>query len=360
MNSRLIFLPFVFFVLHSCNKESDNEQRIESTYKGSYKNVNYSETLIGEFLPGVYEEEQIPEELKNLEYGRIEIDFTYNGGGLTYFAPLFYYGSVNKNQNDDYSEEPQFHLAVEIGHYNVIPARVEYLFYTICTYNFPQYCRDTYFPIIPGMNYSVVIDKKPEGIILQLKEGNNILNIFPHAFFPDSVQMFFKDVTSYTNAHKGDSLKNVLMVGKGFAGIEKGIHEYNGEIFKLKIYEYHVSDEDYEYEMLCVRNQHTENQHITYTVNDKLFGKDKYIILRHEFQPYRFESGKMIPDGEIKTREKERIRNNTEMNYLIKKEEIGFYKIFLKTVDEDGNVLTSTTNPFEVWVYPKEWMFEFY
>ena len=37
-----------------------------------------------------------------MEYGRIEIDFRYNGGGLTYFAPLFYYGSINKNDSDDH------------------------------------------------------------------------------------------------------------------------------------------------------------------------------------------------------------------------------------------------------------------
>jgi hypothetical protein len=295
-----------------------------------------------------------------LEYGRIEIDFIYDGGGQMYFAPLFYYGSINKNNNDDTIEEPQFHLAIEIGHYNVIPTRVEYLFYTICTYNFPQYCRDTYIPIIQGEKYTVVIDKKPEGIILQMKKDDHILNIFPHAYFPDSTQMFFKDVTSYTNSHKGDSLQQVMMVGRGFSGIERGIHHFNGEISAFKIYKYELGDEDYNYEIYYTRNQLIEDQHINYIIQDKQADDDKYIILSYEFQPYKYETGELIPFGEKQTGEKAKYRNNKQLNDIISKEDIGFYKIHLQTTDEEGNVLRSTVQPFEIWVYPNEWGFKFY
>src|SRR4030042_6379047 len=133
------FLIVLSTFLSGCTKDDDGIKWIESTYSGSYKNLAYTESLVGEFNPGIYTEAQIPADIMHMEYGRIEIDFRYNGGGLTYFAPLFYYGSMNKNNGDDFAEEPQFHLAVEIGHYNVIPMPVEHLFYTICTYNYPQY-----------------------------------------------------------------------------------------------------------------------------------------------------------------------------------------------------------------------------
>jgi hypothetical protein len=357
--------PFPLLVLlcaflSGCTKESNDINRIESAYSGSYKNVTYTESLVGDFSPGIYKEDQIPADIMNMEYGRIEIDFRYNGGGLTYFAPLFYYGSINKNDSDDYTEEPQFHLAVEIGHYNVIPMPVENLFYTICTYNYPQYCRDTYFPVLQGIEYSLVIDKKPEGIILQLKEGTSIVNIFPDAFFPDSVQMFFKDVTAYTDAHKGDSLQKVMMVGKGFAGIERGIHDFNGEVSGLHIYKYALQDEDYEYELLRVRNQHTANQQITYSIRDKRFDDDKYIVLKYEYRPYKFESDVLVPNGAMQTVEQDKVPNNRQLNYRIKTDDMGFYKIHLQTVDENGNILGSTKQPFEIWVYPREWDFEFY
>ena len=130
MNAVKSILWLIFFCafLSQCTKEDNDVIWIENTYSGSYKNLTYTESLVGEYGPGIYTEDKIPADLMQMEYGRIEIDFRYNGGGLTYFAPLFYYGSINKNDSDDLVEEPQFHLAVEIGHYNVIPTPVEYLF----------------------------------------------------------------------------------------------------------------------------------------------------------------------------------------------------------------------------------------
>lgn len=361
MAKRLIYLLLLITGLVSgCNKDTDSDNWIISSYTGTYKNFEYSESLIREFTTGIYEDNAIPEEVKQLHYGRIEIDFQYNGGGLTYFMPLLYYGSMNKNSFDDYAEEPQFHMAVEIGHYNVIPFPVEYLFYTICTYRQPQYCRDTFSPAMTGGNYSFSIDKKPEGMILQLKKGDNILNIFPHAFFPDSAQLFFKDVTSYINRNQGDSLKKVLMVGKGFAGIEKGIHDLNGQVTSLRIIKYTVSDTDSGYELEKVRNQHSENQLLTYTPHDNLSGNDKFIILKYQFYPYKFVTGELIPDGEMQTGESARIQNNQSASCHLETSHIGFYKVIISTVDKDGNTLRSSEKPFEIWVYPKEWDFEFY
>ena len=209
MGKKFIYLLLFISVLiaDSCKKVSNTDNWIISDYSGTYKNIEYTESLVKEFATGIYEENAIPEDIKQLQYGRIEIDFQYNGGGLISFMPLFYYGSMNKNNSDNDVEEPKFHIAIEIGHYNVIPFPVEYLFYTISTFREPQYCRDTYSPVITGGNYTFIVDKKPEGMILQLKRGGNILNIFPHAFFPDSTQMFFKDVSAYIDRNKGDSLK---------------------------------------------------------------------------------------------------------------------------------------------------------
>jgi hypothetical protein len=343
----------------SCKKDTNSINWVLSNYSGTYKNIEYSEALIREFTTGIYQENDIPEDLKQLKYGRIEIDFKYNGGGLIYFAPLMYYGSTNKNNNDDLVEEPKFHMAIEIGHYNVIPFPVEYLFYTICTFNYPQYCRDTFVPVFTGKNYTVIIDKKPEGMTLQLKSGENIQNIFAHAFFPDSSQMFFKDVTSYTERNKGDSLKKVLMVGKGFAGIEKGIHELNGQVTSLRIFKYSISNTNTGYELKQVRNQHTENQHVIYTAVDNLYGNDKFIRLEYQFYPYKFVSGELIPNGAMQTGEVARIPNGQSSNGYLKSENIGFYKVNLHTLDKDNNILRSTSKPFGIWVYPKEWDFEF-
>ena len=361
MGNRFTYLFLLITALVcSCKKETNSDNWIISNYSGTYKNIEYSENLIREFTAGVYEENAIPEDIKQLQYGRIEIDFQYDGGGLIYFMPLMYYGSMNKNSFDDDLEEPKFHMAIEIGHYNVIPFPVEYLFYTISSFRQPQYCRDSFSPVITGGDYTFIIDKKPEGMILQLKRGVNILNIFPHAFFPDSSQMFFKDITSYIDRNKGDSLKKVLMVGKGFAGIDKGIHNFNGQVTGVRIYKYTISGTDSGYELKQVRNQHTENQQVIYTAQDNLSGSDKFIILKYQFYPYKYVAGDLIPAGEMQTGESAELKNGQSSSCYLKSSDIGFYKVNLYTVDKESNILRTTTKPFEIWVYPKEWDFAFY
>ena len=101
-------VPFILLLgalLSNCTKEGEEPDWIESTYSGSYKNITYTESVAGEYGPGIYKGDQIPADIMHMEYGRIEIDFRYNGGGLTYFAPLFYYGSMNKNDDDDWNSE---------------------------------------------------------------------------------------------------------------------------------------------------------------------------------------------------------------------------------------------------------------
>ncbi len=344
----------------SCKKDPDSGNWVISDYSGTYKNIEYSENLIREFTSGIYEGYDIPEDIKLLQYGRIEIDFQYDGGGLIYFMPLFYYGSINMNNNDDAAEEPKFHMAIEIGHYNVIPFPVEYLFYTISTFRQPQYCRDTFSPVITGGNYTLIIDKKPEGMILQLKNREKILNIFPHAFFPDSSQLFFKDITSYIDRNQGDSLKKVLMVGKGFAGIDKGIHDFNGQVTSLRIIKYSITNPDSGYELKQIRNQHTENQQVIYTAHDNLSGNDKFLILKYQFYPYRFVAGELIPDGEMQTGESAEMKNDQSATCYLKTTDIGFYKVNICTIDKENNILRSSIKSFDIWVYPKEWDFEFY
>jgi hypothetical protein len=361
LGKRLIYLLLLITgLVCRCEKDANTDNWIINNYSGTYKNIEYSESLVKEFSTGIYEENAIPEDIKQLQYGRVEIDFQYHGGGLIYFMPLFYYGSMNKNNLDDYSEEPKFHIAIEIGHYNVIPFPVEYLFYTLSTFRQPQYCRDTYSPLISGGNYTFIIDKKPEGMILQLKKGEKILNIFPHAFFPDSSQMFFRDISSYIDHNKGDSLKKVLMVGKGFAGIDKGIHDLNGQVTSLRIIKYTISNTDSGYELKNVRNQHTENQKVIYTAHDNLFGNDKFLILKYQFYPYKFVEGELIPEGEMQTGESAKMQNDQTANCYLKSSDIGFYKVNICTVDKDNNILRSSVSPFKIWVYPKEWNFEFY
>jgi hypothetical protein len=251
-------------------------------------------------------------------------------------------------------------MAIEIGHYNVIPFPVEYLFYTLSTFRQPQYCRDTFSPVITGENYTFIIDKKPEGMILQLKNREKILNIFPHAFFPDSSQLFFKDITSYIDRNQGDSLKKVLMVGKGFAGIDKGIHDFNGQVTILRIIKYTITNPDSGYELKQIRNQHTENQQVIYTAHDNLSGNDKFLILKYQFYPYKFVAGELIPDGEMQTGESAKMKNDQSATCYLKTTDIGFYKVNICTIDKDNNILRSSMKPFEIWVYPKEWDFEFY
>jgi hypothetical protein len=358
--SFLYLLLLLTGLVFSCKKDSDQGNVLISDYQGAYKNIEYSENLIGEFQSGIYEDTDIPDEIEQLQYGRIEIDFQYNGGGLIYFMPLMYYGSMNKNANDDNVEEPKFHLAIEIGHYNVIPFPVEYFFYTISTFREPQYCRDTFSPVLTGGNYTFIADKRPEGMILQLKNGAKILNIFPHAFYPDSSQLFFKDITAYIDRNQGDSLKKVLMVGKGFAGIEKGIHDFNGKISALRIIKYTISDTDTGYELKKVRNQHTENQQVFYSVHDNLSGYDKFIILKYRFYPYKFIDGELIPFGEMQTGESSKMKNGGSASYYLNASDVGFYKVNICTIDKENNILRSSVKPFEIWVYPEEWDFAFY
>ena len=351
---------FTLVVVCSCHKGSDNNDRTINDYKGSFKSIPYTENLVKEFTPGIYEDAEIPDDIKQLAFGRIEIDFRYDGGGLNSFMPLFYYGSMNKNDGDNLKEEPKFHLAVEIGHYNVIPQPLEYLFYTISTYRKPQYCRDTNMPMISGKNYTVVIDKRPEGVVLQLKRDDHILNIFPHAFFPDSTQLFFRDVTSYIDKNKGDSLKKVLMVGKGFVGFDKGIHDFNGVVSGLRIYKYALSTANTFYEMQFVRNQVAENQQINFIARDINSSNNVFVHLTYEFWPYKYESGILLPNGAKRTGASGKRANNQLVSYVLQSSDIGFYKINLQTTDENGLVLGSTLKPFEVWVYPKDWDFKFY
>jgi hypothetical protein len=361
LGNRITYLCLLIVALFgSCRKDPNPGNWVESNFSGTFKNTEYSESLISEFTTGIYGESEISEDIKQLQFGRIEIDFTYNGGGLNYFMPLFYYGSMNKNNSDDDIEEPKFHIAIEIGHYNVIPFPVEYLFYTLSTYRQPQYCRDTFSPVITGGNYTFIIDKKPEGMILQLKRGETILNIFPHAFFPDSSQLFFRDITTYINRNKGDSLKLVLMVGKGFAGIEKGIHNFNGQVTGVRITKYTISSIDPGYELRQVRNQHSENQKVIYTPVDNLSGTDKFIQLKYQFFPYRFLEGELIPTGEMKTGETSKVKNGQPVTCYLKSSDIGLYKINLYKSDSGGNTLRSSSKAIEIWVYPKEWQFDFY
>ena len=114
MRDRFILFPlFCFVFLVNCSKDPDDNDRTMSNYTGSYKNIEFTESLIQEFTPGIYKEADIPDDVKLLTHGRIEIDFQYNGGALHSFMPLMYYGSANKNNHDDAVEEPAFHLVVE-------------------------------------------------------------------------------------------------------------------------------------------------------------------------------------------------------------------------------------------------------
>lgn len=355
-----LILTFLCVVV-GCNKESTEETWIKSDYTGTYKNIVFTEQLLHTYTSGIYYENDIPADVQHLTYGRIEVDFNYNSRALTYFSPLFYYGSINKNNNDDGTEKPKFHMAIELGHYNVIPTPVENLFYTISTYRQPQYCRDTDCPVIPGIDYTLVIDKRPEGIILQLKQGDDIVNIFPHAYFPDSSQLFFNDVTSYTDKNKGDSLQKVLMVGKGFAGFEDGIHDMVGTVGAVRIYKYTLAPEIPVYNLQFVRNQQAEGQEVTYSLTNKQQGEDKFLVVKDEFMPYKFESSKLHTEGVAQTKESTAIPNNGMLQtYRISDEEIGLHKLYVRTTDNEGNTITSTLRPFEIWVYPKAWNFEFY
>ena len=359
IRTTLLLLLLVLFSVSACNKDYSNPY-FSSDYSGSYRNIPYTSHFIKEFNRGTYYGSEIPAELRNLKYGRIEISFRYEGGGLSSFMPLFYYGSVNKNIADDFVEEPRFHLAIEIGHYNAIPLHVEYLFYTISTFREPQYCRDSWSPVITGKNYIFSIDKRPEGTILQLKAGDTIINSFPHAFFPDTSQMFFNEVSSYIENNKGDSLETVLMVGKGCVGFDKGIHDFHGQVNSVKIFAYSPTQSAPDYELKNIKNQLTENEELTFSIIDPTSGSDKLIQLNYEFQPYNFIGGEFIPAGEKQTFQTNLLKNSESTDFVLKKEHSGFYKVSLQTFSPEGIILKSTRTPLEIWVYPKEWYFPYY
>ncbi len=355
------YLLFLFFllVLAGCEKENDKANLIVSDYTGCYRNVEFSETLIGNFTPGIYREADIPDALKQMTHGRLEIDFTYMGGALTSFMPILYYGSINKNEHDNAVEETQFHLVVEIGHYNVIPFPVENLFYTICYDRYPLYCRDTYVPVISGENYTFILDKRPEGIILQLRKGTEIVNSLPSAFFPDSAQLFFRDVTRQIDQHRGDSLETILMVGQGFVGFDRGLRTFNGQVPGIRIYRYELSGQDTGYELYGIKNQHYAAQQVNYSVRDNIFGEGNYIRLKYDFQPYIYESGRMRLNGAKQSSVISDFRHNQPQRYSITPENIGLYEVYLETIGEDDQVLNSTLRPFRIWVYPESWAFNY-
>jgi hypothetical protein len=358
---RLFFyLCITAFFYSSCRKEDNNSSYISSNYSGSYKNLAYISSLLKEYKTGIYYGADIPDELRKLQYGRIEISFRYDGGGSSSFMPLFYYGSVNKIKSDDAVEETKFHLAIEIGHYNVIPLPVDYLFYTISTFRQPQYCRDSWSPVIAGKDYTLSIDKRPEGNILQLKHGDTIINSFPHAFFPDSSRMFFNDVTSYINFNMSDTLETVLMVGKGFCGFDKGLHEFHGQVYSLRIYSYLLTHTVPEYIMDRVKNQLNEEQELSYSIIDPDASTDDYIQLNYEFQHYIYDSYNFSPSGEKQYGQSMLIQNKLSKRIVPGKEKRGLYKISLQTLGRNGNILKTSHTPFEIWVYPKEWYFDSY
>ena len=62
----------------------------------------------------------------------------------------------------------------------------------------------------------------------------------------------------------------------------------------------------------------------------------------------------------MKTGESSKLKNDQSSNCYLKASDIGFYKVSIFTIGNDGNILRSTAKPFEIWVYPKEWEFDFY
>ncbi len=354
---KICVVVFWAMLLISCEKESSINYEI-SDYTGTYKNLNYTENVIGNFKTGIYPEDSIPNELKKLEYGRIEIEFTYKGGALESFMPILYFGSINKNDEDNLREETREHLVVEIGHYNVVPFPLENLFYTICYDRYPLYCRDTYAPVIAGQAYTFLIDKRPEGVIIQLRIGDEIVNSFPSAFFPDSSQLFFNHVTQKVEKERGDSLELVMMVGKGFVGFAEGLHDFNGKVSNIKITAYNLQDELSNYDLLNIKNQHYVHQQINYMIRDNKYDSNA-VRFTFDFQPYNFENGRMVPFGEPEQFETSTVFNNEPLTFNINHENIGLFKINLETIDKNNKVINKTNKPFDIWVYPKEWAFNY-
>ena len=60
-------------------------------------------------------------------------------------------------------------------------------------------------------------------------------------------------------------------------------------------------------------------------------------MLKYEFWPYSYESGKFVQEGDKQIAELAKVRNNDSLSCNIEAEAMGFYKIRLQTLDETGN-----------------------
>jgi hypothetical protein len=142
--------------------------------------------------------------------------------------------------------------------------------------------------------------------------------------------------------------------------VSRGIHDFNRRVTNLRVIKYTISNPDSGYELNQIRNQHTENQKVIYSAHDNLSGNDKFIILKYQFYPYEFIAGELVPTGEIKTGESDKMQNGLSAVCYLKSSETGFYEVTISTTDKGGNILRSSVKPFGIWVYPKEWDFAFY
>jgi hypothetical protein len=172
--------------------------------------------------------------------------------------------------------------------------------------------------------------------------------------------MFFSDVTSSIENNKGDSLQTTLMLGKGYTGFDIGLHDFHGRVNSLRIYSYTVSQSHPEYEMDGVKNQMCENQEVNYAIIDPDAGNDNLIQVNYEFWPYRLSNEGLFAFGQKQSGQSNLVQNKLPQIALLRSKEIGYYKLTLQTIGSDGNILKTSSTPFEIWVYPKEWYFEFY
>ena len=81
--------------------------------------------------------------------------------------------------------------------------------------------------------------------------------------------------------------------------------------------------------------------------------------MKYDFWPYIYENGIIKPDGNILISLSKKILNGQSLIHQITPEDIGFYKVYLETINKDDQILNSTAKPFEIWVYPKEWEFDY-
>ena len=65
------------------------------------------------------------------------------------------------------------------------------------------------------------------------------------------------------------------------------------------------------------------------------------------------------PNGNMPSSGSKKNLNNQAFTYNITSENIGLYKVYLETVNKDDQIVNSTVKPFEIWVYPKEWEFDY-